>query len=249
MNESHVESIVKNDDLLRKIVYSIEKAIGDDIKQYYQENHLETHNAVVQLRGDYINDNLRNHVVNDNVELVPFKRSGWTGRIIVDRINHITYTITTLGTLAGVPKKKQRSKPHYLQSILYVENKTCIGENNQITLNDFGIVIFDPASLERDYNGISQGLLNKDDNYRHYIVAYNAEHGEIKEILLKYLDKDFNVVDETSLNDYLRPDFTRLTDINTADVIYDEEEPEERRRLTTIKSKIQPKLRSIDKKA
>ena len=55
--------IVINDDLLRKIVYCIEKAIRDDLQQYLRENHRETNNAIILLRGDNINTNLRTHVV------------------------------------------------------------------------------------------------------------------------------------------------------------------------------------------
>ena len=63
--------IVINDDLLRKIVYCIEKAIGDDLQQYLRENHRETNNAIILLRGDNINTNLRTHVVKDDIALVP----------------------------------------------------------------------------------------------------------------------------------------------------------------------------------
>lgn len=65
--------IVINDDLLRKIVYCIEKAIGDDLRQYLRENHRETNNAIILLRGDNINTNLRTHVVKDDIDLVPFR--------------------------------------------------------------------------------------------------------------------------------------------------------------------------------
>ena len=64
--------IVINDDLLRKIVYCIEKAIGDDLQQYLRENHRETNNAIILLRGDNINTNLRTHVVKDDIDLVFF---------------------------------------------------------------------------------------------------------------------------------------------------------------------------------
>ena len=40
--------IVINDDLLRKIVYCIEKAIGDDLQQYLRENHRET--SITQIK-------------------------------------------------------------------------------------------------------------------------------------------------------------------------------------------------------
>ena len=133
--------IVINDDLLRKIVYCIEKAIGDDLQQYLRENHRETNNAIILLRGDNINTNLRTHVVKDDIDLVPFQRYGWSGRMGIDRKEHITYSIMTEGTLSGVLKKKNRENPHYLQSVLYVENKDCIAKERQMTLEDFGITI------------------------------------------------------------------------------------------------------------
>lgn len=77
--------IVINDDLLRKIVYCIEKAIGDDLQQYLRENHRETNNAIILLRGDNINTNLRTHVVKDDIDLVPFQRYGWSGRMVIDQ--------------------------------------------------------------------------------------------------------------------------------------------------------------------
>lgn len=74
MDVNRNTQIVINDDLLRKIVYCIEKAIGDDLQQYLRENHRETNNAIILLRGDNINTNLRTHVVKDDIDLVPFQR-------------------------------------------------------------------------------------------------------------------------------------------------------------------------------
>lgn len=54
MDVNRNTQIVINDDLLRKIVYCIEKAIGDDLQQYLRENHRETNNAIILLRGDNI---------------------------------------------------------------------------------------------------------------------------------------------------------------------------------------------------
>ena len=195
MDVNRNTQIVINDDLLRKIVYCIEKAIGDDLQQYLRENHRETNNAIILLRGDNINTNLRTHVVKDDIDLVPFQRYGWSGRMVIDRKEHITYSIMTEGTLSGVPKKKNRENPHYLQSVLYVENKDCIAKERQMTLEDFGITIFDTDVLEQDFEKISQGMINVEEDYKHYIIAYKAENGEIKDIKLRFLDKDFNIVD------------------------------------------------------
>lgn len=248
LDESRNNKISINDTLLRKIVYSIEKAIGEDQQQYLRENQKETNNAIILLRGDDINTNLRCHIVKDNIDLIPFQRYGWSGRIIIDRTEHITYSIMTEGTLATVPRKKNRINPHYLQSILYAENKDCIAKERQMTLQDFGITIFDTDVLEQDFEKISQGLIGREEDYRHYIVSYIANHGEIKSITLKFLDKEFNIVDEESLMQYIRPDFAQLTNLDS-ETESEEYNSHSKKSLVAIRSGVKPQLREIEKRA
>jgi len=91
MPSSRSESIIENQMLNRKIVYAINKAITQDVPQNMRENRLETNNRNRFAAGDYINENLRQHVVKDDVDLIPFNRYAWDGRIIVDRGNKVTY--------------------------------------------------------------------------------------------------------------------------------------------------------------
>ena len=245
-----VSSILMNEPLLRKIVRAIEKACGEDTRCYLSENRLETNNALPFLRGDFINENLRNSVVDGDVDLIPFNRYGWSGRILNDKINKITYTVSTKRTLAAIPKKKRRSVPHYLQSILYAENGDCKAAVKQMSLNDFvdfEIVRFDSQELENDYGKIMNEQITVDADYRHYIVAYEVEHGEITDIGLQFLDKDFDVIAQCSLNDYLRPDFGRLTETEPVEDIAVEEENVHS--LINVKSGIKPRLRNIEKQA
>ena len=44
----------------------------------------------VKMSGDNINENLRKMVVAAGIELIPFTRSAWDGRILIDRNNRIT---------------------------------------------------------------------------------------------------------------------------------------------------------------
>lgn len=243
-------SILMNEPLLRKIVRAIEKACGEDTRGYLSENRLETNNALPFLRGDFINENLRNSVVSEDVDLIPFNRYGWSGRILRDKRNKITYTILTKRTLAAIPKKKGRSVPHYLHSILYAENGGCKAAVKQMSLNDFvdfEIVRFDSQELENDYGKIMNGQIVAGDEYRHYIVAYEVEHGEVTDIGLQFLDKDFDVIAQCSLNDYLRPDFGRLTETEPVEDIAAEEENVHF--LINVKSGIKPRLRDIEKQA
>lgn len=249
VNNVKKNKLIVDELLLRKIVYSIDKAITDDVPQFLRDNPMETCNYIIQLRGDKINDNLRNHVVTDNIDLIPFKRYVWSGRILRDCINHITYTITTNPTLDAIPRKKNRKNPHFLQSILFTENRDCVAPVRQMNLSDFGIVLFDATELEDDYNTIMQGIIGKDEYYTHYVITYKAQDNELIEVALKLFDKDFNIVDETSLNEYIKPDFSRLTDMKPADQKTESEDNNESKKLVSIKPGIKPKLRELEKQA
>jgi len=241
-----LDKIKTNENLMRRIVRAIDKAIADDVPQYLRENHKETNNAAIQLRGDCINENLRNLVVGGDIEFVPFKRYVWQGRIIVDRAEKITYTITTQKTLRAVPRK-QRNKPHFLQTILYMENGGYEASVKQMTLMD--LFPFDEEDLENDYNSIVEGLIDPAEGYRHYVIAYDAEGSELRDIQLEFLDKDFNTIAAASLNEYIKPDFARLTDVEPVDEYFGDEIDGEAKGLLTIKSGLRPKLREVEKQA
>lgn len=243
---SKIDKIVVEESLLRKVVRAVEKGIGEDMRVYLRDNHKETNNAAKHMPGDNINNNLRNMVVSNGIELIPFSRTGWDGRILVDRNNRITYTIMTKRTLDSIPKKKGRTIPHYLQSILYVENRGCHARNKQMSLEDFGIVIFNRQELEDDFDKVMSGQIGRDDNYHHYIIVYEAKRGELTSITLQFLDKDFDIIDEYSLNDYIKLDFAKLTELEP--VVEDEEDNKHVRNLLRVKgSGIKPQIRKEKK--
>ena len=170
---------------------------------------METMNSVRYVRGDKINDNLRNHVVSEDTILISFKRYSWDGRMLVDHKNCITYTITTQQNLAVIPKKKNRSCPHFLQSILAIENGDLHGKYEQMAL--FPMEQFEDDVLEEDYKKIVSGVLSRDSGYHHYVIAYAFEKNELLDVNMILLDKAFNTVKEISLNDFIKPDFAKLT--------------------------------------
>lgn len=236
-----------NDNLLRRIVHSVNKAVNDDIPRYLREHYKETNNAVIHLRGDYINDNLRKYVILDGIELIPFKRSNWQGRILVDRNNKTTYSITTQNTLNRIPKKKDRTRPHFLQSILAVENRECKCQYIQQTL--FPIESFDDETLESDYNEIFSTLVNPNEGYIHYVISYEAKNNELLDIKLEVLDRNFNVVHEKSLNEFIEPDYAILTEPNVATSENSNSSAESMRSILGIKKGIIPNLKETEKEA
>ena len=192
------------------------------------------------------NDNLRKLVVGGDIELVSFKRYVWQGRLIVDRSEKITYTITTQKTLHAVPRKR-RNKPHFLQTLLYMENGGYESPVKQRTLMDF--FPFEEENLENDYNSIVAGLVDPAEGYRHYVIAYDAEGSELKDVQVEFLDKDLNTIATASLNEYIKPDFSRLTDVEHVDEVLEDETDGESKGLVAIKSGLRPKLREVQKQA
>lgn len=241
-------SIFINEGLLRRIVRAIDKAISDDVPRYLQDHSKETNNAIIQLRGDNINENLRQFVVAEGIELIPFRRFLWQGRLLVDKKNKITYSITTQANLHAIPKKLARVKPHFLQSILTMENGGCQGRYKQGTL--FPVEIFDKETLESDYNEIIAGMLDPTEGYHHYVISYQATGSELVDVKLEFLDSNFATIDEMSLNEYIKPDFARLTDTEDIDEDMTIPNSENISALLGIKQAgIRPALRTIEEEA
>ena len=205
------DSLPSEEQVLRRIVRAIQKAVEEDLLDYYHNNRMETMNSLRFIRSDMINENLKNIVVDDSIRLLSFKRFSWEGRMLVDDNNIITYTITTHQNLIAISKKKNRKQPHFLQSIFAIENGDLEGDNAQTTI--FPMESFDRNTLEEDYRKIVSGLLSPDSGYRHYVITYEYDRFQVTDIRLILSDKSFNTVDEISLNNLMKPNFGNLTNI------------------------------------
>lgn len=204
----------ESEGLLRLIVKAIEKGVGEDIREYLMSTDKATNNAVRLMRSDNINTNLRDSVASDTVELKYFNRSAWTGCLLIDRQHKTTFTICTKQTLEGIPRKKDRRIPHYLQSILYVQNADVKAAYRQMSLGDYMPELsaqFSDEDYLNDYKGIMEDDINIDDGYTHLVVVYEAEHYAITSIAVKLLDPNFRTSQEYSLENLLKPDFSELT--------------------------------------
>ena len=251
--EINTDKIVLNSVLIREVVYSINAAVTIDVPQELRENRLETNNRIRFSYGDHINENLRNHAVDgEKVELISFNRYAWDGRILADHENRITYTICTELTLKAVARK-HGTNPHYLKSILFVENSEYEGVPKQMSLADLypDFVPFSQEELEEDYDKIMQGQINKLDGYTHYVIVYKVERSSISSIRLVLLDKDVAEVESVSLMEFIEPDFGALTqpDFNAGTVAAEEEQPEEKSSLVKVRPGLKPALRAMEEEA
>ena len=233
-----------NEMVIRRIVRAIQKTIEEEVPEFCHEHPMETMNSIRDIRGDKINQNLRTLVVSDDVILIPFKRLFWAGRMLVDLKNHVTYTVTTQQNLAAIPKKKNRTRPHYLQSILAVENGDLQGENVQMTL--MPMEQFEDDVLNEDYAKIVARVLEPDSEYRHYVVTYAFEKSQLLSVNLELLDKGFNTVNSLSLNDFINPDFAQLTADQPEDTEETAEPTKTAKSLVALKKGIRPSLIGLE---
>lgn len=236
----HATDFPSDEMIIRRIVRAIQKTIEEDVPEFCREHHTETMNSIRYIRGDKINDNLRTLVVSDDVILISFKRYSWDGRMLVDLKNRITCTVTTEQNLIAIPKKKNRTCPHFLQSILAVENGDLQGECVQMTL--MPMEQFEDDVLDEDYKKIVAGVLDSDSGYHHYVVTYTFEKSRLLSVNMELLDKGFNRVSALSLNDFIKPDFAQLTTEQPEDLEETAEPEKTVRGLVAIKKGIRPEF-------
>ena len=197
--------------LLRRIVSAVEKTITEDVPQERREKaDMESTNYLAHFRGDRLNTNLRKMVAVDRIELHSFKRHGWDGRILIDRDNLLTVGVTTQGNLRTIPKKKDRTCPNYMQTLLNVLNGDLKNATAQLSMFPLASQ-FDDKTYAKDFENIMAGVLDPTAGFHHYIVGYAARYDEIRSITLYLLDAHFNVVEEHDLREFIKPDISHLT--------------------------------------
>ena len=238
------DSFELRDDLLRAIVRAIDKAVSEDIPNQLKDMPLETNNYIRQMRGDWINQNLRGFAVMNGSVLHSFKRFSWNGRILVDHDSRLTISITTQSNLLLIPRKS-RQRPHFMQSMLHGLNGDLHGRYEQMRF--FDTDPFDEETYAADFADIANGAFDPADGFRHCVIAYNIIAGELVDVKLVVLDPWFNTVAEENLVDYLRPDFSRLSEPAFDDDSTYTGHNAATRQLSSLKPGVKPSLREKEK--
>lgn len=222
--------------ILAKFGKAINKGIGEDVRAYLQDSENATNNAVMFLRGDFINTNIRDAVITDTMEYHCFSRGSWKGFLVIDHTDRRTYSVCAKKTLERIPNNKTRRNPHYLQSILNVENRDEKGYISQMSLDDFGISTgaqFTDDEFQDDYWAIMEDNCSELKEYRHWLLVYEAERNRLVDLSAVMLDAEFNVVNTVSVMDLIEPDFATLTSVEV-----EEDVKEDAHMLVSIKQNL-----------
>lgn len=194
---------------VRMIVSAITKAVSEDVPNHKGDHPMEFTNYLPIYRDDCIKENLREMAWRDGVEALIFMRNTWKGCLLIDKTNMITYTVTTHQNLLLIPRK-QRSNPHFLQSVFGVQNKGVQGQYVQMEL--FPMDKFEQEELEQDYNKIVNGFIDPNDGYKHYVIAYTCDRFEVTKVDVELYDGKFNLVEKVSLDEFIKPDFAKINE-------------------------------------
>ncbi len=197
------------DPLFQKITQAIVKGCGPDFQDSLSINKDETRNASKFIRGDKINTNLRNYVTSDTVELWPFMRSSWEGRLLIDRVHKITITICTKRTFMNI-KRSNHERPHYLMSLVHVENSNVSPQFEPISLFSESEKFSDDDYRE-DYRKIMGSEVLAEDGYHHLVVVYERSNLDVTFVAAILIDKNLSPVAEYPFDKFLKPDFNDLT--------------------------------------
>ena len=233
-----------SDTLISAIIRAIDKAVSEDVPNQLRSMPLETNNYIRQMRGDWINQNLRDLAVMNGSMLHSFRRFSWNGRILVDRDSRLTISITTQNNLLLIPRKS-RQRPHFLQSILHELNGDLHGHYEQMRF--FDTAPFEDETYAKDFADISNGAFDPAEGFRHCVIAYNTLADELVDVKLVVFDPYFNTVTEESLADYINPDFARLTESAGIDDSKRTDHNAATRRLSSLKPGIKPSIREKEK--
>ncbi len=195
----------------RYIVNCIDVALSDDYKRYVEEFHPDTTNGVPHCIYDWINGNIVRYIPQE-FRVIQFNRYSWKSKMIIDDENKIVYTVMSEKSLKRI-KRKSRISPHYLQTFVSILNAELKSQTKQLTLDGFYPNFFTQDTLNHDFEHLCGESINATDGYKHCLIAFNTEIGQLSSVSAWVLDKDLDIVDSYSLNEYIKSDYSNLTNM------------------------------------
>lgn len=226
------------------IVSAIQKAITEDFPNYTMGIDLETTNHRMLLRGDLINTNLRNLLPGDDIFLMKFNRFNWRARLVVDKIYKRVFCITTDSTIRRLGSKSH-PYPHYSQTFVNILNKDLKGKDYQ---GELFYEEFSSKTYNSDMQLLKESGVDLEDGYHFYYISYTVEEGMVGNVRMLLLDSQFTVVEEKSLIEYLKPDYSTVPDVITKEQL-EQLHNERTQPLVSLKPGAKPIMLDISKEA
>lgn len=193
----------------RYLVNCIDISLKDDYKRYMEEFHPDTTNGVPKCIHDWINTNLVKYLPLD-YRVFKFNRYGWKSNMVVDDENKIGYTVMRQKGLKRV-KSEKKTSPHYLQTFVAILNSEFEVKNKQLMFEELHTELFSQEIYSNDFINLCGENLKSTQGYKHCLIAFDTQGGQLSDVKAWILDKDLEIFDEMCLNEYIKPDYSKLT--------------------------------------
>lgn len=215
MNTGVLE-FVDNSEIIKTIVKALDKAYGIDYRQMRENDDLVAHMFAGVWKICRFDTNLVEALKMDGVEVASFGRHGWDVYFVVDHQNRRTFNVVSKNTIERVRRKRGGKVPHYLRVFLYIENANVVAVSHQMSLSDYGlegteIDDFTDQEFLDDYERITEGVIDPNEQYEHFVIVYEADGKGIKDCSIVYFNPLLEVAEEKSIMSFREPDYSELS--------------------------------------
>lgn len=221
-----VLAFADNSEIIKIIVKALDKAYGIDYRQMRENDDLVAHMFAGVWKICRFDTNLVESLSMDGVEVACFGRHGWNIYFVADHRNRRTFNVVSKNTIQRVRRKRGGKVPHYMRSFLYIENADVKAENHQMSLAEYGMAgteidDFTDQEFLDDYERITEGVIDPNVQYEHFVIVYDADGSGIKDCSIVYFNPLLEVAAEKSIMKLKEPDYSELS-LSSASTTYRE---------------------------
>lgn len=209
-------AFVDNSEIIKIIVKALDKAYGIDYRQMRENDDLVAHMFAGVWKICRFDTNLVESLKMDGVQVACCGRHGWDIYFVADHNNKRTFNVVSKNTIQRVRRKRGGKVPHYMRSFLYIENANVKAENHQMSFADYGlegteIDDFTDQEFLDDYERITEGVIDPNEQYEHFVIVYEADGKGIKDCSIVYFNPLLEVAEEKSIMKFREPDYSELS--------------------------------------
>lgn len=157
-------------DLIKKMVYCVEDAVGDDILTDIRRNDLRTTVSVPSRIWDFLNTNLIKSLETEDCTIAIAHRGFWEMIVIFEKTSHCIFTFMREKRFSDL-RRHQRSRVHmhYLDMLSRQFNKELLADQQQLEL--FPHSFSDEDRLAELVQTLLHDLEGEVDVVRHHVLV------------------------------------------------------------------------------
>ena len=182
-----------SEDLARKLVYCVEDAVGDGVREDIQRNDLQTKNSVPARIWDLMNTNIIKMLKTQDCTIAKAHRGPWEMLIIFEKTTQCIFTLMREKRFMEIRKHRtKRANMHYIDVLAKHFNGDLIAEQKQLsffshTFNDEDKLVRIVQELLSDLKGDVEVVRN------HVLVLFDTAGYQLTHIRAVMVTSDLEI--------------------------------------------------------